>query len=206
MADDKTAPETPLQPEEHRVKVLAQTSAGIGTAAGQERARIHEGAEDERPTERGSTIPIVGGNPKPDFPPHTAPAPIGAQAEPSQFSTNGSLPVGMVASPSGSVPVSAVTSDPHQGAKLVQENLDSAAKASLKSGATKLSRAKIESMSAGELRAVAQDRGYDIGDYSGARRTRLRFIAQQNQDEGLEQNTDDAPETEPSSDSPSGNV
>lgn len=52
----------------------------------------------------------------------------------------------------------------------------------LKSGHKKISRSTIESMIGADLRAVAHDRGYDIGQ-GGTRTSRLRFIAAQNADE-----------------------
>lgn len=195
MADENTAPETPTQSPEVRAAIINRSTAGGDTAIGNERRELNKNDEADQKSSTddlpgGSTIPIVGGEPKPDYPQHDAPPAVGAQTQPANLSTNGTLPVGHVASPSGLVPVSAVTSDPHQGAKLVQENLNATQNEVLKSGNTKLSRAKIESMSAGELRAVASDRGYDIGDYAGARQTRSRFIKAQNDDEGLTDNAE----------------
>jgi hypothetical protein len=191
MADKDKAPDTPLQSEDAKKTVIARSAAGGLTAVGAERARLlaEEAGDDDSDRPRGSEIPIVGGDPKADFPSHKAPKPVGAQAEPSQFTTNGSLPVNHVASPSGLVPVSAVTNDPTRGAELVQTNLDDTERQLLRSGFEKLSRSKIESMDAGTLRAVASDRGYDIGDYAGQRATRARFIAAQNKDEGLNETT-----------------
>lgn len=186
MADNE-APETPLQSEEARKAVINRSSAGGLTAVGAERARLlaEEEGTDTSDRPRGSEIPIAGGDPKADYPSHKAPEAVGAQAEPSQFTTNGSLPVNHVASPSGLVPVSAVTSDPTKGAQLVKDQIDATEKQLLRSGFEKLSRNKIESMDAATLRAVASDRGYDIGEYAGQRATRARFIAAQNKDEGL---------------------
>jgi hypothetical protein len=185
------APETPLQSEETRNAILAKTAAGRNTASGQARdAYLAEDQGDERPdTPEGSEIPIVGGEPQPDHPGEGAKPNIGAQNAPANLASNGSLPVNHVASPTGLIPVSAVTSDPHQGARLVQENLDETEKHLLRSGKPRLSRAKIESMSAHDLRAVAYDRGYDIGEYAGARTTRTRFLQAQHDDEGV--TTDD---------------
>lgn len=194
-------PETPVQSDEVRAKLLRNSSAGGDTAVGNERARLQaiEDGEEEFDGPGGSEIPIAGGEPQADAPAFEAAEPIGAQAQPSNFTTNGSLPVNQVASPSGLVPVSAVTQDATQGAKLVQENLDSHAKAVLRSGAQKLSRAKIESMTAGDLRAVAHDRGYDIQEGSGTRSTRRQFIAAQQADDDAaddEEGTDEL-ETKP---------
>lgn len=189
MTDEKEVPDTPIQSDEARQAVINRSSAGNLTAVGVERARQQAEADGEDPAptgdDRGSKIPIAGGEPQPDYPPHEAPQAVGAQAEPAAFTTNGTLPVNHVASPTGLVPVSAVTTDQKQATKLVQDNLDRHEKEMLRSGYEKLSRAKIESMSAGDLRAVASDRGYDIGEYAGHRATRMRFIAAQQQDEGL---------------------
>lgn len=176
--------ETPLQSEEARNAVLARTAAGIHTASGQAKQDfVNENSDEEKPEiPGGSEIEIAGGEPQPDAAGPTAPQ--GAQAAPAILATNGTIPVNHVASPSGLVPVSAVVADATQGAKLVQEGLDSQEKHLLGSGADKLSRAKIESMSAAELRAVASDRGYDIGGIVGSRTTRRRFIAAQNNDAG----------------------
>ena len=187
-------PDTPIQDDETRTRILQNSAAGGDTAVGNERKRqIAEAEGEEFDGPGGSELEIAGGDPQPDHPPHEAPSPVGAQAQPSNFTTNGSLPVNMVASPSGLVPVSAVTADPAQGATLIQENLDITSKAVLKSGSEKLSRAKIESMSAGDLRAVAHDRGYDVGEQSGSRTTRKKFIqAQQDDDDAADDAGDEA--------------
>lgn len=182
-------PDTPIQDEEVRAKIIQNSAAGGDTAVGNERKRLlaeEDGEEFDGPG--GSEMEIAGGEPQPDAAPFTAPEPAGAQAQPSAFTTNGSLPVNMVASPSGLVPVSAVTADPAQGAQLVQDNLDITSKSVLRSGSEKLSRAKIESMTSGDLRAVAHDRGYDLGsDNTGSRTTRRAFIkAQQDDDDAAE--------------------
>lgn len=176
------APETPRQSEEARNAVIARSAAGRQTAIGQARADfIAENSDDEKPEIPGGyTEPIAGGDPTPDNDGPTEPQ--GAQADPAILTTNGTIPVNMLPSPGGLVPVSAVVADPHQGAKLVQENYDATEKQLLRSGTERLSRAKIESMNAGDLRSVASDRGYDIGDRAGSRMTRERFIAAQNKD------------------------
>jgi hypothetical protein len=183
MTPSKEAPETPLQSEEVRNAILARTAAGRNTTSGQAREDLLRADEDRPNTPEGSEIPIVGGEPQPDHPSDGARENIGAQNAPANLATNGSLPVNQVGSPTGLIPVSAVTADPHQGARLVQENLDATKEHLLRSGNPKLSRAKIESMSAHDLRAVAYDRNYDIGEYAGARQTRARFLRAQRDDE-----------------------
>jgi hypothetical protein len=179
------APEAPQQSEEARKKVLANSTAGRNTAIGQEReALLREESGEEVPEREsdGSTIPIAGGEPKGDFAAVEAKEPIGAQAQPAIVSTNGTLPVNHVASPSGLVPVSAVEHDPQAAAKRAQDHLTAADKQTIRAGYEKISRNKAEMMSPGELRAVASDRGYDIGDYAGSRATRKRFLDAQSKD------------------------
>lgn len=185
MADDKKdLPDTPVQSEEVRNKIVRNSAAGGDTAIGNERRRLRQEEDDEGfDGPGGSEQPIAGGEPKADFPAFEASAPVGAQAQPANLTTNGSVPVNHVASPTGPIPVSAVTADPHRGAQLVQDNLDETERAVLRTGAKKLSRSQIESMSAGDLRAVAADRGYDIGEYAGTRSTRQRFIRAQQEDD-----------------------
>lgn len=182
------------QSDEVRERILANSTAGGDTAIGNARAA----ADKEIPEgeDRGSKAEIVGGEPQADYPAFSPAAPVGSQSQPALITTNGTLPVGHVASPSGLVPVSAVTSDPTHATQLIQDHLDEQEKQILRSGYEKLSRAKIESMSAGELRAVASDRGYDIGDYAGSRSTRQRFIKAQNEDEGLKDSEAVATDTE----------
>lgn len=192
MSTNKTtqASETPVQDPEVTAKIVHNSSAGGQTAVGNERARLQAIADGTEFTGAGgSEIPIVGGDPKPDHASYTAPEPVGAQALPSLFTTNGSLPVNQVGSPTGLVPVSAVTADPAVGAQLVQANLDAHKKVILKSGSVKLSRAQIESMSAGDLRAVASDRSYDIGEQGGTRTTRRKFLNAQQLDDDLAEDT-----------------
>jgi hypothetical protein len=186
MTPDNEAPEAPLQSEEARTAILQKSAAGRNTASGQAREDLAR-KDDEKPdTPEGSELPIVGGEPQPDHPSSEgAITAKGAQAQPAIIVSNGTIPVNHVSSPAGLVPVSAVAADPHQGARLVQDNLDAAEEQTLRSGNPKLSRAKIESMSAGDLRAVASDRGYDLGGYTGARQTRQRFLAAQKNDENV---------------------
>lgn len=91
----------------------------------------------------------------------------------------------MIGTPSGPVPISAVTGDPAQGAQMIQERLDADEKEILKTGYARLSRAKVESMTGAELRAVASDRGYDVGQ-AGNRQTRARFLRLQGEDKNFE--------------------
>lgn len=180
-------PESPEpQSEEAREKILMQAAGGLGTATGQARANLL-GEEQERIDNlesRGSTQPIAGGDQiQSDYPANdTENKPIGAQAQPSAFTSNGSLPVNMVPSPSGLVPASTVAGSLEDASKAVEKANKERDDLILRSGAKKLSRAQIEAMSAADLRAVAHDRGYDIGEYAGSRRTRARFLEAQQKD------------------------
>lgn len=190
------APEAPVQSEEARNKILANSTAGRNTAIGQERETMLREQEGEEAPEResdGSTIPIVGGEPQGDYAATTPKEPTGAQAQPAIVSTNGTIPVNHVASPTGLVPVSAVEADPEAAAKRAQDHLTTADKQAIRAGYQKLSRNKVESMSPGELRAVASDRGYDIGDYAGSRATRKRFLDAQSKDSAFEGEDSETP-------------
>jgi hypothetical protein len=186
--DDSGNLDAPIQSDEARQRVLEKSSAGPLSAVGVAREDA-SGATKERLDSlesRGSTQPIAGGDSiGADYPPHDAPKATGAQAQAANYSTNGTLPINHVASPSGLVPASAVTSDPEQARKLIEDQMKSAESVILRSGFEKLSRAKIESMSPADLRAVASDRGYDLGEYGGARVTRRRFVRAQAEDKEM---------------------
>ena len=186
MADEtKAAPETPLQSKEAREAVLAKSTAGNATAVGQAREK-YLGNEDERIKKlqsRGSEVPVKG-KPKSAVAKQST-APEGAQAQPAIYTTNGTVPVGMLPSGSGLQPASASIADPAAAAKAVAEAQQVAEKHLLRSGAEKISRNKIESMSAADLRAVATDRGYDLSEQGGNRVTRRRFLKLQEEDDSL---------------------
>lgn len=176
--------DVPLQSDAVREAIVQKSSAGLGTAIGvirkeefDEERKIPEGED------RGSKVPIAGEFTEGDA--WEGAKPQGAQAEPSLITTNGTVPVNMIGTPSGPVPISAVTGDPAQGAQMIQENLDRDEEEILRTGYAKLSRAKIESMSAAELRAVASDRGYELGQ-AGNRQTRIRFRQAQGKDKNFE--------------------
>ncbi len=178
---DTEVPETPVQSEEVRDAILQKSSAGIGTAIGQ--LKIEKTREPIEGDDRGSKVPIVGTFDKGDA--IEGAEPQGAQTLPSIITVNGTVPVNMIGTPSGPVPVSAVESDPAKGAQLIQERLDADEKEILRTGYAKLSRSKVESMGGADLRAVASDRGYDVGQ-AGNRQTRARFLRLQAEDKNFE--------------------
>jgi hypothetical protein len=201
MADEQNL-DAPIQETAVRRTILEKSSAGGISAVGLARA-AEVGDQKERIgnlDSRGSTQPVAGGDAiKADYPDFTPGAPVGAQAQPANYTTNGTLPVGMVGSPTGPVPASSVTADPAEARKRIQENLDSQKKHVLRSGFEQLSRDKIESMSPADLRAVASDRGYDVG-LAGARVTRRRFLAEQTKD--ASENPADFSQEEPTGEVP----
>lgn len=190
----------PQQSDEARQAILEKSSAAPISAVGSARD-FALGQQEERIKNldsRGSTVPIAGGDGlKADYAEFTPGAPVGAQAQPMNFTTNGGLGATLVGSPSGPQPVSAFTSDPAEAQKRLEETLKSHDDFFLtRGGFKKLSRAQVEQMSPADLRAVASDRGYDIGDNAGSRLTRKRFLSEQAKDSDLK----DAEETEPSGD------
>lgn len=166
-----------------------RAAGGTGTASGKEAAR-RAGAEDELPTgeERGSLVdPGIVPEGEGDYmgTPHAA---VGPQTEAAFFAPNGAIPPNMVASPSGLVPVSAVTSTAEEAEKLLdrrKEDLSREYKGLTKG--KRLTDEQIRSMGGAELRAVATDRGYDLSPNAGTRGTRAGFATAQLEDENLEE-------------------
>lgn len=189
MADDSKSSGNPaVQSDEVRETMLQRSSAGALTAVGVEREHRLGDADERVPKgeDRGSKQEIEGGEPEPDFPQHPGPKARGLGLEAANFTTNGTVPGTFVGSPSGPIPVSAVATSVEDAQKRLQQVRKEEQDALLNSNSRqKLSRAKVESMSAADLRAVAHDRGYDIGEHAGSRATRRRFLAAQDQDDSL---------------------
>lgn len=195
-AKRKSESEVLEQPAEAREANLSRTSAGSASASGQAAKILREG-EPERPENEGSTLPVAG-DPTPDWDgPQVA---TGAQAVEAAYATNGTIPAGMTASPTGFVPASTVSSDPAEAQRIAQENLDNSAhKAAVGSEPKWLSRSEVEAHSGAELRAVASDRGYDIPSTLGNRGTRRAFLKAQAKDReeyDAEAEDEDSGETE----------
>lgn len=137
--------------------------------------------------DRGSKVEIEGGEPEPDMAGlGGAPAPRGAQAEPAQFTHNGSLPHGMVPSPTGPVPVGAVAADPETGRALIEQQRATVARGAI-ARHVRLTEAQLAAMPARDIRALAHDRGYEDFPYAGARASRAHFLRRQDEDETLEE-------------------
>lgn len=186
--ENSSVEDVAVQSEEAREKTLQRSSAGSLSAIGVEREfRLGDGEDRIKGLEsRGVDQEIEGGEPEPDHPPHPGPAARGLQTAPANFVTNGTVPATFVGSPSGPVPVSSVARDAAHARQLLKEARESNDRVVLGAGYEKVSRDKIEKMSGAELRAVAYDRGYDLGQQSGSRSTRRRFIEAQNKDQRLE--------------------
>lgn len=188
MADAKKTEDVAVQSDEAREAILQRSSAGALSAVGVERDhRLGDADERIKNLEsRGVDQEIDGGEPEPDYPQHPGPAARGLGTKPANFVTNGTVPGTFVGSPSGPVPVSAVATSVEDANRKLAEARKQEEDAILRtSSQQKLSRAKVESMSGADLRAVASDRGYDIGDQVGSRATRRRFLAAQDKDESL---------------------
>ena len=163
-----------------------RAAEGTGTATGQEAARRDGKEKVPKGKARGSTVKSVAPVQKAgDYvgKPHK---PIGAQKEPAVFVGNGAVDPNMVASPSGPVPISAVVTTPEEGEKRRKAQLETIETGLARSRAKRLDEKLINSMSAAELRAVANDRGYEISSTAGRRGTRAAFIQLQKDDKTLE--------------------
>jgi hypothetical protein len=162
-----------------------RTAAAGNTATGMaKRDRDGELAEEDHSDQ---TLSETAEEIKPDYM-ATKPNPlVGQQKEEARFTSNGSIPLGMVASNSGFVPASSVERDPERAAELVQQNLETFSEGYIStSSRRRLDDAKIQSMSGAELRAVATDRGYDMSTAMGTRASRAAFTRLQGEDKTLE--------------------
>lgn len=153
----------------------AETATGTAIAAAEH--DIPKGAD------RGSKVKPVGGEVKPDA--DGPQKPRGLQAEPAKFVSNGSLEPNTIASNSGPIPAVAVARDADHAAELVKQ-ADESRTAALKGPRTekKLSDATVQRLGSAELRAIAEKRGYQIGE-AGTRVTRAAFIEAQAKDKNL---------------------
>lgn len=145
-----------------------------------------EQADHEIPQgkDRGSKTPIEGGTPKPDV---ERPKPTGAQLEPARFTSNGQIPHNTIPSPSGSVPVGATTLSPEDAKAKVQDVLDKHdAFVNRRSQRQYLAPETVQRLQPLELRAIGQERGYDIPDSGGVRAVRQAFIEAQDSDKDLQ--------------------
>lgn len=146
--------------------------------------KVNEGKQDiPKGKEAGSLVPVAGGEPTPD---HKGPQkPRGDQAKPALFTSNGSLESGVVASPTGPVPVAAAATSQKHAEQLVEEHEKKHAEfIHRRAQRTKLSEATVHRLGRSELQALAQQRGYDLPD-AGTRSTRDAFLREQAKDKNL---------------------
>ena len=163
-------------------KVPPTRSTGPESATGA--ALAAQAKEVPSGDERGSKVKTGEGDAQPDA---KVQAPVGAQAEPARFTSNGQVPHATVGSPTGSVPVSALASSPEDAEKRIDEQNeahdDFVAKRLNRD--RRLDPATLNRLSGAELRAIGAQRGYKLPDYSGSRTTRQAFIEAQDKDTNL---------------------
>lgn len=148
-------------------------------ATGEETATGAALAQHEIPQgeDRGSKVEIVGGTPTPDDG-----SPKGLQAQPAQFTSNGSLPPNKVPTSSGLVPVSAVASTPEDAKKRIDARRDQIAQENEERNSLRhLSDADLAKLGGAEIRAIAHQRGYEL-PAAGTRTARAAFSAAQAKD------------------------
>lgn len=186
--EQKKAVELPEQSDEAREAALRRAPGGTtATGLAAARLRAEENGEEEESSE--DQVPeIAGGDSiKGDYAPHTASKPTGAQAAKAAYTTTGTIPSGFGPSPSGPQPLAALAATPEEARKIAEDSYEAYEKQVVRADKPKeIDDLTLERMSGAELRAVAHDRGYDLGDVSGARSTRTRFRAAQEEDENLE--------------------
>lgn len=173
---------TEAQDDEVREKVLDRAPSGTGTATGKAKSEreIPKGKDRgaKEPHDEGASPDYFEGGKKPE----------GAQAEPARFTPTGSIRAGMVASPTGPVPASARARSSEEGEKLLERQKERERESVLgrEEGRGAVTEDQLNRMSASEIRAVAHDRGYDLGARGGRHRTRRAFLRAQEEDETLE--------------------
>lgn len=181
MAEEKKGPpaEKQTQSSEARSATLnaSATATTPSSATGQAKEN-DSGKEDERLEGRDEQQEPQNAPTKGDFAQVKTEAPKGLQAEPANFTTSGTIPAGFVSSPTGFVPLSAV-SDPEAALERTLaangRNRDE----------RKLSEEEVEAISGVELRAIGVQRGYELPDFAGQHTMRRRFLREQEKDESL---------------------
>lgn len=183
-------------PQDQASQVPPTRSTGPESATG----AALESATKEIPTgeDRGSTTPIVG-----DIRPDSEREAQGAQTEPARFTSNGQLPHDMVPSPSGVVPVGAVATS-QEDAKARVEAVHKAHDEFVqqrRARSRRLDEATVNRLTGAELRAIGEQRGYQIGNALGTRASRRAFLDAQDKDQNLDKPAS-APQPTPTSPTP----
>jgi hypothetical protein len=158
-----------------REEMLARSTSGSGSATGQAKEQA-SGREDERLEGSEDREGPEDGPEKGDFGAVEYAQPVGLQAEPANFTSGGTIPAGMVSSPAGFVPLSAV-GDPEAA---LERTLG-------KQGSTKdnrrLTEEDLEQLDGPSIRAIGTQRGYQMPDLAGRGTIRGKFLAEQEKDE-----------------------
>lgn len=155
---------------------------GEGTATGQEYLQ-RQGKLDHHTEGSGGSDLEVEGNPQPDA--DGPQKPTGLQAEPAEWTTNGTIPPNSLPSPSGPVPAAALHSTKEAADKAVEDAYDAADQEFDERFAqrTEIDADTIGRMSGAEIRAVATDRGYkDVTGLTGRKGSRSAFLKAQSED------------------------
>jgi len=182
MAEDKKGSAAPTGAQAN----LGTTAADVRPSATAQREA--EESAIPRGKERGSQLEIAGGEPQPDFAGPTPRKPTGLQAEEALFTTNGTVPGGMVGSPTGPVPVAAVAASPEQAEELLEQREKALKREGRRSALeVELTDEEIDRMSGAELRSVALARGYRDFPEAGTRASREAFRTAQEEDERLQE-------------------
>lgn len=134
----------------------------------------------------GSPVPIQGKEPEPDFL-GKGNKPTGLQAEKALFVSNGSVPSDVVATPTGPQPIGAIATSPEHGEQLMKDHREQHQRFIDKTKAParhRLDEATIGRLTRAELKAIGDQRGYDIPD-AGTRATRAAFLRDQGNDKEI---------------------
>lgn len=162
----------------------AESATGVALAV--EEHEIPQGAD------RGSKVEIAGGDPKPDV---EGPENVGAQNEPARFTSNGQIPHNTVPSPTGAVPVGALGLSVEDSEARVEEANAAHDEFVASRGVRKrLAPETVRRLSAIDVQAIAEQRGYILPADGGARMTRDAFLKAQDEDEQI---SDDKPARSP---------
>lgn len=174
-------------PEGGSTTVPPTRALGNETATGTQIAFERGEKEIPQGAERGSQVEIEGGDPTPDQ--EGPQKPRGLQAEPALFVSNGQISSTDVPSPSGLQPIGAVATSPEH-AKELQEKRKADHEAFVRRSPKqeRLEEAHVNTLGRAELKALGEQRGYDMPD-AGTRATRAAFLAGQDADETLNESS-----------------
>lgn len=140
--------------------------------------------------DRGSKLEIAGGDPASDWDiaQGKGDAVIGAQAEMARFTSNGQLPHNTVPTPSGAVPVGATALSQEDADQAIRD-VNDAHDAYVNRGTErrKLSKETVQRLSIPDIKAIGEQRGYDIPEFGGTRVLRQAFLDAQDEDDQIKE-------------------